>query len=188
MNLSTERTRVNNLLSDYRTAKKQYEDECVNLAEAEKQKLYLEEAQQIVQTIAQTIQQQAHDKIAPVITHCLRMVFDKPYSFNILFERKRGRTEARLVFEMDGHEIDPLTADSGGLVDIASYALRLCCLVLAKPKLRKLLLLDEPFKNISAQHIENARLLLEGMSKEFGIQQILVTHIDELKTGKIIKL
>ena len=188
MNLIEERKRVNTLLGNYRVIKKQYQEEKINLEKVETQKLYIEEAQQITQTIAQSIQQQAHDKIAPVVTHCLRIVFNEPYIFNILFERKRGRTEARLVFEKEGHQIDPLSADAGGLVDVAAYALRLCCLVLSKPALRKLLLLDEPFKNISAEYLENAKLLLEGMSRDFGIQQILITHINELKTGKVISL
>lgn len=148
----------------------------------------LSKAQAIVQEISQNIQQQVHTKIANIVSKCLAAVFDEPYEFKIIFEQKRGRTEASLVFERAQMQVDPLSSSGGGVVDVASFALRLACLLLRKPPLAKVLILDEPFKFVSSEYRENVRAMLEQLSKEMDIQFIMVTHIPELVAGKVIRL
>lgn len=190
MDLIKAREKVDDLLSDLRAAKKHCEDEHRRLVRVEDRLIYIEEAQQAAQQIAEQVQQRAHKQIAGVVSRCLETVFyDEVYGFKIRFDKKRGRTEAVLILTKDGHEVeDPLNGDSGAVCEMAALALRLSCLVLAKPKLRKLLLLDEPFKSMSVEYWENTRLLLDGLSKDFGIQIIMVTHNTKLQTGKIIEL
>ena len=190
MNLIEKRKEVNDLLGDLKAAKKRCAEERHRLTEAEDRLVYIEEAQQIAQEVAEYVQQQAHSQIAGVVSRCLETVFyDDDYGFEIHFVKKRNRTEAILTLTKDGHKItDPLDNDSGAVCEMAGFALRLSCLVLAKPKLRRLLVLDEPFKSMSSQYWENTRLLLEGLSKDFGIQIIFVTHNRSLVTGKVIYL
>lgn len=157
-------------------------DNCITKTET------LAKALEIAQAVAQGIQEQAHEKIAGVVTSCLQMVFDKPYVFKIIFTKKRGRTEAELVFMKNGMEVDPLTASGGGVVDVAAFALRISCITLHKPVLRRTVLLDEPFKFVSAYYRDNVKTMLLKLASEFGMQFIMVTHIDELITGKVIKL
>jgi DNA repair exonuclease SbcCD ATPase subunit len=145
-------------------------------------------AQQILQSVAQIVQQNAHERIAKVVSSCLSSVFDNPYEFRINFTRKRGRTEADIVFVRDGKEVDPITASGGGMIDVAAFALRVVCLVLHRPRVRPVVVLDEPFKFVSSGYQENVRLMLEKLSKEMKVQIIMVSHIDELETGKIIRL
>jgi len=90
------------------------------LMKAEEALVNLETAQEIVQTVAQSIQQQIHTRIADVVSRCLSAVFDEPYEFRIIFEQKRGKTEARLIFVRDEQEIDPMTAAGGGVIDVAA--------------------------------------------------------------------
>lgn len=148
------------------------------------------EAQQLIQDTAQMIQKKAHNQIASVVTKGLQTVFDKPYIFKIEFEKKRGRTEAHLIFEKDGIEFDPLTECGGGLIDIAALTLRVACLMLSKPKARPVIILDEPFKNVSKEkgYLDKVPLFLNGLADDMGIQIIVVTHIDELKVGKIVEV
>jgi DNA repair exonuclease SbcCD ATPase subunit len=145
-------------------------------------------AQQALQEISQAIQQKAHDRIASVVSRCLSAVFDDPYEFNILFERKRGKTEARLVFVRDGREVDPISSSGGGVVDVASFALRVSSIMLSKPSLSKVVIMDEPFKFVSEVYRERVRDMLEMLSTELKIQFIFVTHMKELKTGTVIEL
>lgn len=145
-------------------------------------------AQEILQHLAQAVQQQAHQKISEVVSSCLSTVFDDPYQFHIVFERKRGRTEAHLRFRRGDLDVDPLTASGGGMVDVAAFALRVACLVLHRPRLNKLVVLDEPFRFVSSQYQENVRTMLEELADEMGIQMVMVTHNDNLATGKIIEL
>jgi hypothetical protein len=148
----------------------------------------LQEAQIILQTVTQAIQQQVHEKISGVVSKCLEAVFEEPYTFRIVFEQKRGRTEARLVFLRAGQELDPMTAAGGGVVDVTAFALRLACLVLAKPTLRRLVILDEPFKFVSAAYRGRVRTMLETLADELKVQFIMVTHIPELQTGTVVDL
>jgi len=147
-----------------------------------------DEAQQIVQAVAETIQEEAHDRIAGVVSRCLAAVFDEPYEFQIRFERARGRTEARLVFVREGMEINPIDASGGGVVDVAAFALRLSCLMLARPACRRVVVLDEPFRFVSKEYRVRVRIMLEDLARELGVQFIIVTHIRELATGHIIEV
>lgn len=182
------REQLNAKLADYRAACQTLRTEQQALAEAEDTATDAEEAQKILQLVAQTVQQQAHDRIAGVVTRCLAAVFDDPYEFKVVFEQKRGRTEARLIFMSEGKEIDPMSAAGGGVVDIAAFALRLSCLMLSRPPVRKLLVMDEPMKFVSERYRDRVRLLLEGLSEELGVQMIFVTHMSALRTGTVIEL
>jgi len=191
MNLIETRERVNGLLSDLKVADRACKDGRQKLTEAEDHLTYAEEAQRIVQQVAQEIQQQAHKRIAGVVSRCLETVFagDDIYGFKIRFDRKRGRTEAALILTKNGNEVeDPLNADSGGVVDVAAFALRTACIVLSKPKLRRFLSLDEPFKFVSEEFRYNVRMLLEGLAKDFKFQYVMVTHEPAYQIGKVIEL
>lgn len=183
------RKKVDQALKDYRGYKKQLSEEKRRLEEAQERLSISSEGLHIIQTVSQKVQQQAHDKIAGVVTLCLNSIFpDKDYKFQIVFERKRSRTEAKLIFLKGDKERDPIEDTGGGIVDVAAFALRLSSVILHKPPLRKTLILDEPFKNVSKGYHENVKTLLEKVSEDFGVQIIMVTHIGRLKIGKVIKL
>ena len=145
-------------------------------------------AQEIVQAVSANVQQQVHSKIASVVSRCLEAVFDEPYEFRINFERKRGKTEAPLVFVRGEEEFSPIDSSGGGVVDVAAFALRVACLMLSVPHKRRTMILDEPFKFVSVEYRERIKELIETLSEEMNIQFIIVTHIDELKCGKLIEI
>ena len=188
MDISSTRKTVNQKLIEFNFARKKYREEHNLLTESEEKVEAILKAQEIAQQIAQEVQQQAHDQIAGVVSRCLEAVFEEPYTFKIHFERKRGRTEARLVFEREGLEIDPMSASGGGIIDVAAFALRLSCLSLSQPPLRRLLVLDEPFRFLSEEYRERAKILLETLSEEMEIQILIITHMEELKTENVITL
>lgn len=189
MNLTKTRKKVNQFLSDYRLAAKQYKEEKRLLKSAESNTGIIEDAQVISQNIAQMVQMQAHQRIEGVVSKCLEAVFGDEYGFKIQFERKRGRTEANLMLLKDGHEIeDVLNADSGGVIDVAALALRLACIVLAKPALKRIIIMDEPFRNLDLKNREKVRMLLEELAKDFKVQFIIVTHEITFQTGKVIEI
>lgn len=174
----------------YKQAVQTHKKEKAYLDKAKKTLEDTEAAREIIQEVALEIQQHAHNQIASVVSQCLQTVFDEPYTFHIHFEAKRGRTEARLVFERDGYEVDPLTASGGGVIDVASFALRLACLMLSRPALRKIMVLDEPFKNVSKSngYLDRIPDMLNNLADDLNVQFIMVTHIEELKVGKIVEI
>lgn len=188
MNLEKEAEKIKEIAStlDYLEKTLKREERELNEAEAEVQ--HSKQAQDILQHLAQAVQQRVHEKVSAVVSSSLEAVFDDPYAFKIQFERKRGRTEASLRFLRRDLDVDPLTATGGGVVDVAAFALRVACLVMHQPKLSRLVVLDEPFKFVSAQYRPKVRQMLEELSKEMGLQIVMVTHIEEFETGKIIEV
>jgi DNA repair exonuclease SbcCD ATPase subunit len=184
------RRKLNDKRTTYKIIKSNYAQEKENLEKAKGRLSSAETARELVQEVAQKLQQAVHSQIAGIVSLGLKTVFSEPYNFKINFEKKRGRTEARLIFERDGLELDPISAAGGGVIDVAAFTLRVACLSLSKPALRPILILDEPFKNVSKAkgYLDQIPLLLEKLAEEMGLQIIMVTHIEELKVGKVIDL
>lgn len=142
----------------------------------------------LLQQLSQAVQEKVHHRIAEVVSSCLSAVFDEPYEFKIQFERKRGRTEACLRFVRGSLEVDPLSASGGGMVDVAAFALRAAALMLHRPPLSRMVVLDEPFRFVSEEFQPRIRIMLEQLAEKLGLQVIMVTHNPVYATGKVIRL
>ncbi len=188
------RRRVSDLRSDARAARKQLNVETAELEEVVVRLDDVEEAKTVLQTVGQIVQEQVQQRVADVVTQCLRIVFDDPYEFAVRFERKRSRTEVLLVFLKDGNEFEAKAKNSmgdgveGGVIDVAAFALRLSCLMLGRPRPRRLLVADEPFRFVDARNRVRVREMIEMLAKTMKVQIVLVTHDPELQIGKVIEL
>lgn len=184
------RERADALKREYDRTQERISEETAALKRCLAEEAAVNEAGLILQRVAQQVQQQAHSAIVGVVSRCLQAVFgDDAYEFDIVFERKRGKTEARLSFRRDGHEVHPTMGAGHGCRDIASFALRIACMMLTKPALRRVLVLDEPFAHVHGEvQRKKARELIETLPTELGVQLILVTGLEWLKAGKIIEV
>lgn len=143
----------------------------------------------VYQNVASKIQEQAHSRIFAIVSKCLTAVFEDPYEFEMLFESKRGKTEARIVFLRAGQVIeDPINAAGGGVIDVAAFALRLSSILLSNNGIRKVLILDEPFRYLSREYRPKVAQMLEEMAKGYGVQIIMVTHFSEFEIGEVVRL
>ena len=184
--LSALRTRIDRLKTELSLAVFRIKEEKAALADAQDRLETARRAQEFVQHAAQQVQQEAHKQIARVVSRCLSAVFQERYELRILFERKRGKTEADFIYMKDGHKVNP-HVDSGGVMEVASLALRLASLVMTMPPARRLLVLDEPFLGLSKENLRKMGMLLESLSKELGVQIIMCTHDEQLQVGKVIR-
>lgn len=114
------------------------------------------------------------------LTMALETIFDDPYEFKIEFVVKRNKTECELIFEKNGVTCHPLSASGGGVIDTASFALRIALWTLQTPRSRNTIILDEPFKFLSKDLLPRASDLLKELSEKLNLQFIIVTHLDEL--------
>ncbi len=180
---------LDRLTGQYREAKRRVQVETDALLAAQEKVKDLTEAQQILQSIAQQTQAEAHQRVASIVSRCLRSVFgDRAYALKINFVQKRGKTEAELVLERDGLEVDPRSGVGGGVVDVCSFGLRLTALLMSRPSLRRLAVLDEPFRFLSRNHHPAIRELLLLLAKELDLQIVMVTHAQGLVCGKVFEL
>jgi hypothetical protein len=184
------RQQINEKLQQRKLLESSLQREQQALSEADLGVQAVVEAQEIVQRLAQTIQQRIHRQIASIVSRCLTAVFDDPYTFSIRFDRKRSKTEATMVFSRDGKELEsPLEEVGGGVVELAAFGLRLACLLISQPPGRRMLILDEPFKSVrGTEYRSRVRQLLIGLSEELGIQILLNTDLESFQLGTIIEL
>lgn len=135
----------------------------------------IEEAQIIIQTVAQEIQNQITDFISDMVTAALNAVFDNSYEFKLSFVLRRGKTEADLKFIRNGYELDPLDDSGGGIINVGGIALRVGLWSLAK-NTRNVILCDEPVHFLhDSRAQERFSELFSSLSKELWLQIIMIS-------------
>lgn len=156
--------------------------EAINLLfELGRQKLVVEQAQLILQTVSQQTQEQLSWHINDLISSAIDSVFpEDQFTFFLEFVQRRGKTEADMFLaDSKGNKVKPADAEGGGLVDIVSFALRICLWSLTRSS-RNAIIIDEGFKFLSRDLLPKAGELVKTLSEKLGLQIIMVSHLDEL--------
>ena len=139
---------------------------------------FSETARIIIQKVAKATQAELEYYISELVTLAFASVFPDPYEFGVAFEEKRGKTECRMRFLRDGHEVNPLSGSGGGPLDIASTTLQFT--IWSLNKTRAIIGLDEPFRFLSRDLQPKAGEMLKEVSKKLGLQILMVTHSEDL--------
>lgn len=145
-----------------------------------KHSIYCEEAQIVIQDVAQQTQAQLEYHVSELVTLAMSAVFEDPYELKVEFVLRRNRTECDIWFVRDGNFINPMLASGGGAVDVAAFALRVALWSLARPKTNNILILDEPMRFLSKTLQPQASAVIKEISERLGIQIIYVTHSEDL--------
>jgi len=183
------RTKVDELLAMRRGLQARKDALCASRAQCQDKLKDVEDAIAIARAVAQDVQQRTFAGVSALVTRCLEAVFDEPYKFDIQFEISRGKTEARLVLHRDGRVYtDPLNEVGGGVVDVAAFALRLIALLISRPRVRRVLILDEPFRFVAKDLHHKLRDLIFRLADELDVQFVIVTHEEDFRVGKVIEL
>lgn len=140
--------------------------------------LDVRQAQALIQTTAQETQNQLKFHIEALVQNALDAVFPTVYIFKCGFELRRGQTEMDIWLDKDGEAIDPMDGSGGGVVDVITFALRVVAWSLSRTS--PVLILDEPFKWVSAGLRPICGDIMRGVSDTLGLQIIMVTHDPEL--------
>jgi ABC-type arginine transport system ATPase subunit len=139
-----------------------------------------EKAREIIRIVGLNTQQQLQYHISDIASLALESIFPNPYKLILKFIERRNKTECDIVFELDGEEYSPLDDTGVGVVDVASFALRIACWSMMIGKINNTIILDEPFKHLSVNYQENASAMIKELSERLGIQFIIVTHEQNL--------
>ena len=134
-------------------------------------------AREVIRTVSQMTQDQLSFHLEDIVSNALEAVFDQPYKFKVEFEKQRNKTECILRLEdKNGNLVSPLDASGGGVVDICSFALRIAIWSISAPRTRPVLVLDEPFRYLSRDLLDNAVEMLSELCEKLGLQVIMVSH------------
>ncbi len=140
-------------------------------------------AHMIIQHVAQQTQKELQFYITDIVSLALAAVFPDPYKFELEFVTKSNKTAAHFWFEKDGDKYTPGSSTGGGPLDIAAFALRTSLWSLVTPRLRNILILDEPFRFLSKDLQPLASEMLKMISSKLGLQIIMVSHNEDLIEG-----
>ena len=139
-----------------------------------------EQAQAVIQTVAQLTQEELKYHISELGTLALAAVFDDPYELELDFVQRRGQTECDIWFVRDGERVNPLSASGGGAIDVACFALRVSLWSLKAKRTRPVLILDEPLKWLKGEDLpEKGARLIKEISERLKLQIIYISHIPE---------
>jgi DNA repair exonuclease SbcCD ATPase subunit len=140
-----------------------------------------EEAQLIIQAVAKITQQKLEYRITEPVSLAIASVYENPYKLSVSFDTPaRGVTECDIGFEREGNIVSPLDSSGGGVIDVASFALRIAAWSLSHPRSRNIIILDEPMKFVQKNKISLAGEMIKEVSDKLGIQVIMVTHEESL--------
>ena len=131
----------------------------------------------IIQGVAAATQDQLRVRLEDINQTALDVVSPGSYTFKVEFTPRRGRTEVDMWLDKDGTRMDPLDSNGGGVVDVISLALRICCLTLSTNA--RVLLLDEPFKFIRGRARQRLGDMLKAISRRLGIQVVMVADVSD---------
>ena len=132
-------------------------------------------AVKFVQSTAERLQSNVTGFLTQCVQAALDIVFPGAYGFQMEFGSRRNQTELDLYLVRNGEKVDPMSAAGGGVVDVISFALQVCCLLLSGK--RKVLILDEPFKFIRGEARDALGSLLTLLSAKSGVQVIMVADV-----------
>lgn len=139
-----------------------------------------EEAREVIRAVGKRTQDSISFHISDITSLALSAIFKDPYELKVEFVQRRNKTECDLLFERDGMKADPMSASGGGTVDVAAFALRIASWSMMSPRSRPTIILDEPFRFVSADNQERASAMIKEISQRLGLQFIIVTHNDVL--------
>jgi len=187
------------LLSDIKKTHKHLSDKMVELGLSQKKKEELKKelnvakkkhksgmkAKKVVILAAQNTLRDIELYLEKTVNLALRSVFTEPSHFTAKFVERRNTNELDLLFDEDPN-IDE--SHSGGQMDITAFTLR--CAFIFKKGLRRLILLDEPFKNVSPEYQEACSNMVKTIIDELDLQVIMVNNMPKLNLSadKLIKL
>jgi len=150
------------------------------LKHLEEESKSLEEARDIFKKAALLTQNYLASHLSTIVTKALRATFfEKDMHFKVEFVERRNVTECDMWFEENGHSYSLLESRGYGMTDIASFALRVAYVLLHSSE--NMLVIDEPFRNLSEDKHEAASQMIKELSKELDMQFIISTHVAMLR-------
>ncbi|PNX50504.1 MAG: hypothetical protein BV456_06485 [Thermoplasmata archaeon M8B2D] len=117
-------------------------------------------------------------KIETITSQVVKRVFKRDIKIEVNFETKPYGVEANIKVIENNIELDPMDDMGGSIIEVISLIIRLVLREISSERLRKTIILDEPF-NWAGDLI----ILIGQIIKEFSkdIQFIILTHDDRLE-------
>jgi len=129
----------------------------------------------LLQSYSEAEQEALRSRIEMLTSRGLELIFGKRFDFKVVVRQVRG--QAAMEFRIGGS--DPLDSNGGGVVNVVSLVLRLVVVALT-PSLGDVVVLDEPFAQLSAAYLPGMGTFIRELADASGVQLLIVSHESEI--------
>lgn len=169
------RSLVNYKKEELRIKREQLESKRKDIQGVEEKLASLKKIAGIFKKSAVSSQEYLSEYLTALVTDSIKVVFpDRNLIFKVEFSTARD-TQCNVSLEEDGKKLSLFDSEGYGVLDIISIVLRAAYIVLDKSE--KIMILDEPFRNLSVDRHEAASKMLYDLSHRLKMQIIINTHL-----------
>lgn len=169
------RSLVNYKKEELRIKREQLESKRKEIQDVEGKLASLKKIAGIFKKSAVSSQEYLSEYLTALVTDSIKVVFpDRNLIFKVEFSTARD-TQCNVSLEEDGKKLSLFDSEGYGVLDIISIVLRAAYIVLDKSE--KIMILDEPFRNLSVDRHEAASKMLYDLSHRLKMQIIINTHL-----------
>lgn len=156
------------------------EDNKKSLVKLQSDNKIAETSKEVINNIILSTRNEAIEFIENIVNAALLDVFQNPnLKLKLQLNTEGLKTSISTFIEENGELYDIESARGGGLRDLVSTAILICCRALVKPKIELPLLLDESFKFLHSTKDNafktNAFRFLREVANKLNMQIILIT-------------
>lgn len=144
------------------------------IKELEEKKAMNVKALAVLDKAIQIISANGIGKIESIVSDGLNLVFDQ--DLQLILERKEGvKGDSYRIMVKQGDVIGPpIDTMGGGVVNVISFLLRV--IMIQRFKLNKVIILDEAFNNVSADHLPKVSEMLRSLCDDHGYTILSITQ------------
>jgi len=159
----------------------EYSKNKINISKEKRKAELLEMARATVIKIGEDTQNEIKNYIEETITFAIQTVYGEQFKFVVNFNYdKRDQFEIQFFINRNGILLEPRkNTISGGLTDVCAFSLRMVLFSL-EDEIIGIIILDEPFKNVSKSFIPLVSQMVKELSDLLELQLIICSHTDEI--------
>lgn len=146
----------------------------VKIKELEDKKAMNVKALAVLDKAIQVISANGIGKVESIVSDGLKLVFNQ--DIQLVLERKEGaKGDSYRITVRQGEVVGPpIETMGGGVVNVISFLLRV--IMIQRFKLSKLIVLDESFNNVSADHLPKVSEMLRSLCDDHGYTILSITQ------------
>lgn len=114
-----------------------------------------------------------------IVSEGLSLVFGGELELMIVSSTKASMSAVEFVLKKDGEEEDIVEGQGGGYVGLIAFLLRVLLIMASRPLLRLVLIMDEPFAQVSPDFRPGLAEMISALIDRLEFQLIMVTHEPE---------
>ena len=114
--------------------------------------------------------------LATIVSEGLSFVFGEELQVLIQPTTRADMSAVDFIMKRDGQEEDIMEGQGGGYVNIIAFLLRVLLIVAARPLLRYVLILDEPFAHLSQEFRHPLAEMMAALIDRLGFQALMITQ------------